>query len=186
MTQKKPIAISACLLGHKVRYEGAHQGNKIIIQRLVDRFNITAVCPEVEIGLGGCPRIEAVVGSLFLDSLLGVPREKIELHQQGTKIDLLTSIHPVTDLIEQMNTYAQMFLSSHKISGMILKDKSPGCGVANCKQWNAAGEMQHNGTGIFAATLTKLKPDLPMLQSNLVSKVNDLDDFIQKVTDYEY
>ncbi|HIG65898.1 MAG TPA: DUF523 domain-containing protein [Methyloprofundus sp.] len=167
MTQKKSIAISACLLGHKVRYEGAHQENKIIIQRLADRFNITAVCPEVEIGLG-------------------VPREKIELHQQGTKIHLLTSIHPVTDLTEQMNTYAQMFLSSHKISGMILKDKSPSCGVANCKQWNAAGEMQHNGTGIFAATLTKLKPDLPMLQSNLVSKVNDLDDFIQKVTDYEY
>jgi hypothetical protein len=36
--------------------------------------------------------------------------------------------------------------------------------------------MQRNGTGIFAATLIKLKPDLPMLQSNLVNKMNDLDD----------
>lgn len=63
---KKSIAISACLLGHKVRYDGAHQENKIIIQRLADRFNIIAVCPEVEIGLD-------------------VPRDKIELHQQGTK-----------------------------------------------------------------------------------------------------
>ncbi|SMG62172.1 protein containing DUF523 [methanotrophic bacterial endosymbiont of Bathymodiolus sp.] len=69
---------------------------------------------------------------------------------------------------------------------MILKDKSPSCGVANCKQWNEEGEMQRNGTGIFAATLIKLKPDLPMLQSNLVNKMNDLDDFIQKLTDYEY
>jgi uncharacterized protein YbbK (DUF523 family) len=167
MVQKKSIAISACLLGHKVRYDGAHQENKIIIQRLADRFNIIAVCPEVEIGLD-------------------VPRDKIELHQQGKKIHLLTSIYPVTDLTEQMSAYVQLFLNSHKIFGMILKDKSPSCGVANCKQWNEAGEMQRNGTGIFAATLIKLKPDLPMLQSNLVNKMNDLDDFIQKVTDYEY
>ena len=163
----KSIAISACLLGHKVRYDGAHQENKIILQRLEANFNIIPVCPEVEIGLG-------------------VPREKIELHQRGTKIHLLTCTQPVADLTEQMIAYAQAFLQSHKISGMILKDKSPSCGVANCKQWNDAGEMQRNGTGIFAATIIKLKPDLPMLQSNLVTQASDLDSFLQKVADYEY
>jgi hypothetical protein len=48
----------------------------------------------------------------------------------GTKIHLLTSIYPVTDLTEQMSAYVQLFLNSHKIFGMILKDKSPSCGVA--------------------------------------------------------
>ena len=164
MNQKKSIAISACLLGHKVRYDGAHQENKII-KRLIERLNVIPVCPEVEIGLG-------------------VPREKIELHQQGVKIHLLTSHNPVIDLTEQMVVYAQIFLKNHKISGMVLKDKSPSCGVGNCKQYNVSGDMQRNGTGIFAATIMRLKPDLPMLQSNLFIKVSDLDDFMQKVNEY--
>ena len=164
MNPKKSIAISACLLGHKVRYDGAHQEN-IIIKRLIECLNVIPVCPEVEIGLG-------------------VPREKVELHQQGVKIHLLTSHKPVIDLTEQMAAYAQVFLRNHKISGMILKDKSPSCGVGNCKQYDASGDMQRNGTGVFAATIMQLKPDLPMLQSNLVIQASDLDDFMQKVNEY--
>ena len=167
MDQKKSIAISACLLGHKVRYDGAHQANDIIIEQLVDRFNIISVCPEVEIGLG-------------------VPREKVELHLQGTTIHLLTCSQPVTDLTQQMIAYAQAFLKNNKISGMILKDKSPSCGVANCKQYDEAGGMQRNGTGIFAATIIQLKPDLPMLQSNLITQSSDLDNFINIVNAYEH
>ena len=167
MDQKKSIAISACLLGHKVRYDGAHQAHKIIIKRLVDSFKIIPVCPEVEIGLG-------------------VPREKVELHLQGTKIHLLTCSHPITDLTEQMISYAEVFLENNKISGMILKDKSPSCGVANCKQYDETGHMLPNGTGIFAATVIQLQPDLPLLQSNLINKPSDLECFIEKLNEYEY
>ena len=161
----KSIAISACLLGQKVRYDGAHQAHKIIIAQLTDRYHIIPVCPEVEIGLG-------------------VPREKIELHQQGPKIQLLSCSLPITDLTEQMVAYAQVFLKNHQISGMILKDKSPSCGVGNCKLFDEAGNMQRNGTGIFAATVMCLKPGLAMLQSDQVIQVSDLDSFIQQVNEY--
>lgn len=164
MNPKKSIAISACLLGHKVRYDGAHQENKII-QQLAECFTIIPICPEVEIGLG-------------------VPRAKIALHQQGEKIRLLTCCQPVTDLTEQMITYARSFLHSYVLSGIILKDKSPSCGVENCKQYDQSGTMQQNGTGIFAATILQLKPDLPMLQSNVVVQPSDLDGFIQQVYAY--
>ena len=164
MAQKKSLAISACLLGHKVRYDGSHQENEII-KRLTKCLNIIPVCPEVEIGLG-------------------VPREKVELHQQELQIHLLTTNKPVIDLTEQMIAYAQIFLNNHKISGMILKDKSPSCGVGNCKQYDVSGGMQRNGTGIFVATIMQLKPDLPMLQSNLVLQASDLDYFMQKVNEY--
>ncbi|GAW85948.1 hypothetical protein bplSymb_SCF01507P001 [Bathymodiolus platifrons methanotrophic gill symbiont] len=99
---------------------------------------------------------------------------------------LLTCNQPIIDLTEKMIAYAHAFLKNHKISGIILKDKSPSCGVGNCKQWNEAGEVQHHGTGVFAATVRKLKPGLPMLQSNVVTQASDLDDFIQKVDGYEY
>lgn len=165
MPLKKSIAISACLLGHKVRYDGAHQENIIIQQLLESGFHIIPVCPEVEIGLGA-------------------PRDKIELHQRGEQIHLLSCSLPPIDLTEQMIAYAQIFLHKHKIFGMILKDKSPSCGVANCKQWNTTGEIQYHGTGIFAATIMQLKPELPMLQSNQVTQARDLDDFIAKVKKY--
>ena len=165
MNQKKSIAISACLLGHKVRYDGAHQKNETIIKQLLGRFNIIPICPEVEIGLG-------------------VPREKIELHQQGAGIHLLTTAQPVADLTEQMIAYAQLFLENQQISGMILKDKSPSCGVANCKQYDELGNMQRNGTGIFAVTIMQLKPSLPMRQSNQIRQASDLDSFIQQVNEY--
>lgn len=165
MTPKKSIAISACLLGHKVRYDGAHQRNEIIIQQLVEHFNIIAVCPEVGIGLS-------------------VPREKIELHQRGTNIQLLTTAQSVIDLTEQVAEYAHIFLENHQISGVILKDKSPSCGVENCKQYDEFGNMQRKGTGIFAATVMQLKPDLPMLQSHLILQSGDLDSFIRQVHEY--
>ena len=165
MAPKKSIAISACLLGYAVRYDGAHQRNEIIIQQLGEHFNIIPVCPEVEIGLS-------------------VPREKIELHQRGMKIHLLSSRQPVIDLTEQMIEYASIFLKNHQISGVILKDKSPSCGVKNCKQYDEAGDMQRKGTGIFAARIMQLEPNLPMLQSHLIVQSEDLDCFIRKVNEY--
>ena len=164
--KEQSIAISACLLGHKVRYDGGHEANEIIKQ-LAESFNIVAVCPEVEIGLG-------------------VPRTKIELHQRGDEIHLLSCSEPIIDLTEQMTTFAHDFLQNHAISGMILKDKSPSCGVANCKVFDETGSMLRDGSGIFSATMMQVKPDLPMLQSNLVVLPGDLDCFIQKVKDYGY
>ena len=166
MLQKKFIAVSACLLGHKVRYDGEHQANKIVMDTLAKQFQLIPVCPEVEIGLG-------------------VPREKIALHRQEGKVCLLTTTEPVLDLTEKMFSYTQSFLNHHALAGAILKDKSPSCGVENCKQWDDGGAMQRKGTGIFAATLMRLEPDLPMLQSNDVSNQDKLLYFINKVNAYK-
>ncbi|NOQ64969.1 MAG: DUF523 domain-containing protein [Methyloprofundus sp.] len=164
MKAQKIIAISACLLGHKVRYDGADQAHQII-QQLQRYFEVIPVCPEVGIGLT-------------------VPREKIELHQQGDEVRLLTTTQPSKDLTVAMVAYAGMFLQNHAISGLILKDKSPSCGVANCKQFDEHGLMQREGTGIFAAAVRQLKPNLPMLQSHLVNQDSDLDSFIRQVNEY--
>ena len=165
MTKKKVIAVSACLLGYKVRYDGDHQANESI-QSLSEVFELLPVCPEMEIGLG-------------------VPREKIALHQQGVMTRLLTcGAEPGIDLTEKMQAYAQSFLNMHNLAGIILKDKSPSCGVSNCKQWLATGEMDSAGTGVFAATVMRLAPELPMLQSDLIEQQSELHAFINQVKCY--
>lgn len=165
MSNKKVIAVSACLLGYRVRYDGEHQANESI-QAISEFFELLPVCPEMEIGLG-------------------VPREKIALHQQGLMTRLLTcGSEPSIDLTEKMQAYAQSFLKVHNLAGMILKDKSPSCGVSNCKQWLTTGEIDSTGTGVFAATVMQLAPELPMLQSHLIEQQNEFHAFINQAKCY--
>jgi len=46
--------------------------------------------------------------------------------------------------------------------------------------------MQHNGREIITASIIMLIPDLAMLHSNFMILPSYLDNFIQKVADYEY
>ena len=51
-TAKPKIAISACLMGFDVRYNGGHKESQLCSQVLSDYFDFVPVCPEVAIGLG--------------------------------------------------------------------------------------------------------------------------------------
>jgi len=165
MTQKKIVAVSACLLGQRVRYDGKHQENSIV-KSLAEYFDLLAVCPEVEIGLA-------------------VPRDKVSLHLQGNSVRMLTSATPVLDLTNKMQDYARSFVAKYPLSGFILKDKSPSCGVKNCKQWQGDIEQDSLGSGIFAASIMSLCPELPMIQSHLIEQKQELNCFIDKVNSYE-
>lgn len=49
---KPKIAISACLLGENVRFNGGHKQSLLCSQTLADYFDFVPLCPEVAIGLG--------------------------------------------------------------------------------------------------------------------------------------
>lgn len=55
------LAVSRCLLGERVRYDGGHKLARGLVGRLVRDFTLVPVCPEVEAGLG-LPRESAHVG----------------------------------------------------------------------------------------------------------------------------
>src|SRR5216117_402244 len=46
------LGISACLLGHKVRYDGGHKRDPFLAETLGGFVEWVPVCPEVELGLG--------------------------------------------------------------------------------------------------------------------------------------
>lgn len=165
--QQRAIAVSACLLGHKVRYDGADQKLSLISNILAEQFKLIAICPEMEIGLG-------------------VPREKIELITNGLQTRVQSTQVPFVDLTSKIQNYAKSFLATEMIFGFILKDKSPSCGVKNCKIKNQQGVVNNNGTGIFAAQIMSLKPNMPMIQSDRVINTQALKLFIQQVNVYEY
>jgi uncharacterized protein YbbK (DUF523 family) len=110
------IAISACLLGYKCRYDGKSKKNSALI-KLLESEKIFPICPEQ---LGGLPTPR-------------VPSNLVE----GDGFDVLDGNAKVINTYGDDNTeafikgaYAALdMIREQKIKRCFLKDKSPSCGV---------------------------------------------------------
>jgi uncharacterized protein YbbK (DUF523 family) len=125
------IAISACLLGYKCRYDGKSKKDSALI-KLLESEKIFPICPEQ---LGGLPTPR-------------VPSKLVE----GDGFDVLDGNAKVINTDGDDNTeafikgaYAALdMIREQKIKRCFLKDKSPSCG---------AGEKYL--TGVTAALLIR-------------------------------
>lgn len=131
------IAISACLIGDNVRYDGSNKLDRSL-KKLVEQGKAIPMCPEV---LGGLttPRPSAeIVGCNGLDVWKG--NAKV-MTQYGE------------DVTEKFKAGAQTALNILKDNGctiVILKSKSPSCGSYEIYNGTFSGELQ-SGSGVSAA-----------------------------------
>lgn len=155
LNNKPQIAISACLLGHKVRYDGKEK--KLPVEqfpsfRHFEQVEFIPFCPEVGIGLG-------------------VPRAKIQLVREQQHIRLLGAENHRWDGTEELSSYAQNFLQQNPaINCYVVKSKSPSCGYQSTalfvrKNTSENGELfayeQLSVTsGLFVQTILQLRPRL--------------------------
>lgn len=159
------VAISACLTGQAVRYDGNHKLTPLLIESLIQHATLLPVCPEVAIGLS-------------------IPRNKIQLTYQNGEIRVLDSINPDVDLTDLLHDYALQFSKQYILSGLVLQEKSPSCGIDNCKLFSKQGKIISYASGIFAATLIKLNPELPACCAADLTDKQTMDDFVQQVQHY--
>ena len=126
------VLVSACLLGHNVKYNGGNNDNSAIHAFLRDK-QVIPVCPEV---LSGMP----------------VPRPPVELcegrviNEKG--MDLTAIYQKGVDRVIQQ-------LREKSVDLAVLKAKSPACGNREIYD----GTFSHHlvpGQGLLAAALTKL------------------------------
>jgi len=139
------IAVSACLLGEQVRYDGGHKRDAFVLGRLDAYADLVPVCPEVELGLG-------------------TPREKIQLVRSGGEVRLLTT-ETQRDLTADMQRYAARRvadLAALQLSGFILKRSSPSCGLDHVRLLDGSVETR-DGQGLFAAAVLAGLPSLPVI-----------------------
>ena len=52
LSRKPRIAVSACLMGMEVRYNGGHKESRLCSRTLSEHFDFIPLCPEAAIGLG--------------------------------------------------------------------------------------------------------------------------------------
>ena len=159
MTKPK-VAVSACLIGLKYRYDGGSKMNMDFINALKDRVDFIPVCPEVECGLS-IPR----------------PPMRLEASPAGMRIRVIETGEDVT---AAMLDWAQNKLDKLErlgIAAYVFKSKSPSCGWKNVQKFNRSGRcLSASGQGIFAALVKRRFPNIPVIEETDFPELLDMMD----------
>ncbi|MFK0311709.1 YbgA family protein [Pseudomonas sp. NPDC090233] len=164
---KPSIAISACLTGHNVRYNGGHKASDLCRKQLEAHFDWLPVCPEVAIGLG-------------------VPRDPIRLVGDPQHPAVVGTRNPDLDLTGPLTQYGeQMAAELDGICGYIFMQKSPSCGLERVKVYQDNGHpAAEGGTGAYAAAFCARRPDLPVEEEGRLHDPVLRENFISRVYAY--
>ena len=163
MTETVRIAISSCLLGERVRYDGESK----LQSWLVDCGEVVwvPVCPEVEIGMS-------------------IPREAIQIEESYDGIKLF-GVESRQDWTEQMNDFTRqrvLQLQAADIAGYVFKARSPSCGIGDVPLMGAFGQSVVGKTnGRFCDVLMEMWPELPIANEVIMLDAKQREEFLQRV-----
>ena len=166
-TPKPKLAISACLLGANVRFNGGHKESRLCSQSLAEHFEFVPVCPEVGIGLG-------------------TPRQPIRLVGDAQSPRAVGTVQHELDVTDALRDYAERLAGElDHICGHILMQKSPSCGMERVKLYQDNGYPAEGGAaGIYAARFMALRPDLPVEEDGRLNDPVLRENFITRVYAY--
>lgn len=183
MNQPQPvIAVSSCLLGNAVRYDGETQFQPQLCMELQQHFELIAVCPEVEIGLG-VPRppvqLTFLMGS---DSFYG---EDYKRSLTPLNIRMTGRDDASIDITERMRAYcASKPDQLDMICGYVFKSRSPSCGLHDVPLFEQGKMIVSNHIGLFAQAITARWPELPVADELQLNDATLRAQFIRRVLDF--
>jgi uncharacterized protein YbbK (DUF523 family) len=111
----KKVAISACLLGEKCRYDASDNRDEKLLAKLKN-VQLIPFCPE--------------------DDAFGTPRPTMDLVETQEGIKAISN-KTKEDLSFAVECYAKTFFDTHSdIDLFIGKDRSPSCGVCSARLYD--------------------------------------------------
>jgi uncharacterized protein YbgA (DUF1722 family)/uncharacterized protein YbbK (DUF523 family) len=142
------VAISECLTGGEVRYDGGHKRSSIPHEQLEGLFEYRSICPEVGIGMG-------------------VPREPIRLVGLVDAPRAVSVTDSSVDVTDALSGYANDQIAGlGDVDGYIFMKNSPSCGLFRVKVYGKDGVPgSAMGRGIYARKVVEGLPDLPVEES---------------------
>ncbi|GAA4359268.1 DUF523 and DUF1722 domain-containing protein [Kangiella marina] len=166
--KKIPIAISSCLLGNKVRFDGGHKQSKYCLNTLSDWFEYQPICPEMGIGMPA-------------------PRPPIHLMEKGDQIRVVQVDDHSEDMTDELKAFAHEKLSEiDQISGYIVIRNSPSCGMERVKVYHENGNPAgKSDRGIYINEIMKARPELPVEEEGRLQDAKLRENFITRVFAYE-
>lgn len=162
---KPKVAVSSCLLGKPVRFDGGHCADRFVQEVLADHVELVPVCPETEIGMG-------------------VPRPTVRLveGEGGERLVDPRSGRDWTGPMEAFATPRTRDLVGQGVLGMILKKGSPSCGIERIKVYTRNGDKTGlSRPGVFARAAAEAAPDLPIEEEGRLNDVGLRHRFLTRV-----
>jgi len=161
--QRPLVAISACLLGQRVRYDGGHK-----YQSQIDRY----LSPWVE-WYPLCPEMAAN---------LGAPRPPVQLVQGDGQLRALGVDQPELDITPQLERSSRDLLQELQqlpnLCGVVVKSGSPSCGLGSTPIHNRERQATHLGSGLFSQQLAQLA-FLPCVEESWLADANRCELFLK-------
>ncbi|MBO3752449.1 DUF523 and DUF1722 domain-containing protein [Streptosporangiaceae bacterium NEAU-GS5] len=138
------IAVSSCLLGEPVRFNGGHSRDRFLYGELDPHVDWVQVCPEMEIGLG-------------------TPRETLRLETSAEGPRLMTRTSRA-DLTERMRRLATERAAALDVDGYVFKSRSPSCGIHGIPLYPAKDgpPLNRRNRGVFSGLVMEAHPRLPV------------------------
>lgn len=162
--KKIKLGISACLLGHRVRFDGGHKLEPFLRDTLGAWVEYVPVCPETELGLG-------------------IPREPLRLVGSAESPRLVT-VRTGRDHTEAMTCWARQRvreLETEDLCGFICKSRSPSSGMERVKVYSRSGTPSKSGVGIFARVFMQHFPLLPVEEEGRLRDPVLRENFIERI-----
>lgn len=136
---KKKVIISSCLLGELCRYDGKMKKVSGVTLAFKD-YDIIPFCPE--------------------SPLFGVPRQKIDVVEIDGKNRIITN-QTNEDVTAKLQKYINEFIDKNpKVDKIVLKSKSPSCGVGTTPILNREKEIITYGNGVAGNIMLKKYPNI--------------------------
>ncbi len=158
------VGVSACLLGHDVRYDGRHKRDRVLERTLGPHADLVAVCPEVECGLP-------------------VPREPMILTGRAAAPRMVT-VRTGVDHTPRMEGWARTRIDAlrrEELDGFVFKARSPSCGVARVALHDGRGGDRPVAAGLFARWFMERCPRVPVAEEGCLADGERRDHFLERV-----
>ncbi|ARN74140.1 DUF523 domain-containing protein [Oceanicoccus sagamiensis] len=159
--EKPQVAISACLNGEAVRYDGSSKELETTSSILAKALTLLPICPEVGAGMS-------------------TPRPPIQLLQSGDQISAIGRDDKSLDPTAALKQFRQQSIDplSTSLCGYIFKSRSPSCGVNSTPLFHANNQQIGLGSGLQAAYVQQTMPWLPLREEQQLATEEQCEAFI--------
>lgn len=161
------IAVSACLLGESIRFDGGHKHDRFITDELGRYAEFVSFCPE--------------------DLAFGTPRPSIRLVDTAGGISVRTNrdAAEVTEALLEKSRGECDAVASAGVRAVIFKSKSPSCGLGSTKRYLEDGRSEGKTDGVFAAMCRERFGLLPMEEEGRLQDPWLRENFVMQLFAYD-
>ncbi|HZF70142.1 YbgA family protein [Sulfuricurvum sp.] len=161
------LAVSSCLLGEHIRFDGGHKRDRFITDELSQFAEFVPFCPE--------------------HLAFGTPRPSVRLVtvQGDIRVQSNKTGDDLTDSLIQTSRNELFNLESKPLCGIIFKSKSPSCGMKSAKLYLENGYCEGKEDGVFMHLCRERFPLLPMEEEGRLEDAWLRENFVMQVFAYD-